>query len=248
LFGQTHPTPPSRVLVEGEELTYNVRYGFINLGQVRIRVLDKKRTPTYIAYNGKALIESYSGVPFVDLKATFESLIDSAVFSRYFVGRNKDGKFWEYARYNFDYDNHRVITEVGHRDTIIEKRDTLPIETLYNDGLSLFFFARDRLFSGKKMNIPTLIKEEKVSTFIDFKNQRTSVEVDAVDYPIDVIEFEGTAGFVGLFGLTGDFEGWFSNDEARVPIKAKMKVIIGSITIELMEWKRPGWAPPKGLE
>jgi hypothetical protein len=232
----------------GEELTYNVRYGFINLGQVRIRVLDKKLAPTYLAYNGKALIESYSGVPFVDLKATFESLIDSAVFSRYFVGRNKDGKFWEYARYSFDYDNHRVITEVGHRDTIIEKRDTLPLETLYNDGLSLFFFARDRLYSGKKMNIPTLIKEAKVNTFIDFKNQRTSVEVDAIDYPVDVIEFEGDAEFVGLFGLTGEFSGWFSNDDARVPIKAKMKVIIGSITIELMDWKRPGWVPPRGVD
>jgi hypothetical protein len=45
--------------------------------------------------------------------------------------------------------------------------------------------------------------------------------------------------------LTGDFEGWFSNDEARVPILAKMKVILGSITIELMRWKRAGWTPPR---
>ena len=232
--------------MEGEELTYNVRYGFIDLGQVRIQVLSTTRTSGYFAYNSKALIQSYSGVPFVNLQATFESVIDTAVYSHRFVGRSKDGKVWEFARYRFDYDAHRAFIEVGHRDTIIEKRDTLPLETLYNDGLSLFFFARQKLMSGKKMNVPTLVKEEKVNTYIDFTRKRDAIEIDAVDYPIDVLEFEGTAEFVGIFGLTGDFEGWFSNDAARVPILAKMKVIIGSITIELMEWKRAGWTPPRG--
>jgi hypothetical protein len=71
------------------------------------------------------------------------------------------------------------------------------------------------------------------------------VEIDAVDYPIDVVGFEGNAEFVGIFGLTGGFDGWFSNDEARVPIVAHMKVILGSVTLELMSWKRPGWTPPR---
>jgi hypothetical protein len=59
------------------------------------------------------------------------------------------------------------------------------------------------------------------------------------------VGFDGRADFVGIFGLTGGFEGWFSNDEARVPIMAKMKVLIGSVTIELMRWNRPGWTPPR---
>jgi hypothetical protein len=84
-----------------------------------------------------------------------------------------------------------------------------------------------------------------VSTFLNFKREHTSVEVDAIDYPVDVIGFDGHADFVGIFGLTGGFEGWFSNDEARVPILAKMKVLIGSVTIELMKWSRPGWSPPR---
>jgi hypothetical protein len=95
------------------------------------------------------------------------------------------------------------------------------------------------------MNIPTLINEERANTYIDFASRRTSVEIDAVEYPIDVVSFDGAADFVGIFGLTGDFEGWFSNDVARVPIMAKMKVIVGNITIELMRWTREGWNPPK---
>ncbi len=233
------------MFVESEELTYNVRYAFFDLGQIRIRILKRIEDDSSIGYHTKAIIDSYPKVPFVDLHATFESLVDSSVYSRGFVGRVKDNDSWDYARYTFQYDKNRVITEVGHRDTTIEKRDTIHVDSFYQDGLSLFFYARDQLFSGRRVNVPTIVKEKKVGTYIDFRRARTSVEIETVDYPIDVVEFDGTANFVGLFGLTGDFEGWFSNDEARVPILAKMKVILGSITIELMNWKRPGWIPPR---
>ena len=246
LLAHGNVIPPSNVLVEGEELTYNVRYGFIDLGQVRIKITNKRVTPSYLAYDGKALIDSYNGLPFVNLHATFESVIDSSVFSRSFLGKTKDGDHWEFARYLFDYGRERIVTEVGYRDTSIEKRDTLALDGPCHDGLSLFFYARHQLYAGKAMNIPAVVKEKKVNTYIDFQGKRTTVEVDAIPYPVDVIEFQGTADFVGIFGLTGDFEGWFSNDDARVPILAKMKVIIGSVTLELMSWKRPGWSPPRG--
>jgi hypothetical protein len=242
--GQTPPAPT--LLATGEELVYNVRYGFIDLGQVRIRTFDQEPVGDDVTFRTKALIDSYSGVPFVDLHATFESWIDPGMFSRKFIGKSKDGKTWEYARYEFDYDLNRVLIEGGRHDTIVEKRDTLTLEGHSQDGLSLFFYARDQLRSGTKQNIPCVVTEKKVNTYLDFSDTHTSVEIDAVDYPVDVVAFEGTAEFVGIFGLTGDFEGWFSRDDARVPILAKMKVILGSITIELMEWKRAGWTPPRG--
>jgi hypothetical protein len=234
------------VLVDGEELVYNVRYGFIDLGQVRIRTYGREEAGGAPAMRARAYIDSYAGVPFVDLHATFESWVDSQFFSRGFIGRTKEGKTWEYARYHFDYPARRLVMETGRRDTVIERRDSLELDGPVQDGLSLFFLARQDLRSGRKATIPCIIKEERVATIIDYLDRRESVEVDAVDYPIATVAFDGRAEFVGIFGLTGDFEGWFSDDDARVPILAKMKVIIGSITIELMEWKRAGWTPPRG--
>jgi hypothetical protein len=244
-LSQGSAPPPDRVFQEGEELVYNVRYGFIDLGQVRIKVLGSARENSSLVYSGKGIIDSYPKIPFVDLHAVYESATDSAVFSRRFTGRQKDDGQWDVARYRFDYPKKRVLIEVATHDTVVVKRDTLQVDTPYQDGLSLFFYARANLFSGLKVNIPTLIKEQKVSTYIDFKNERTSVDLDAVDYPVDVVRFEGNMDFVGIYGLTGGFEGWFSNDDARVPIQAKMKVIIGSVTVELMKWTRPGWNPPR---
>jgi hypothetical protein len=238
--------PPSAIFSEGEELVYNVRYSFFNLGQVRIKTLNKMRTATYTAYQTKALIDSYPKVPFVDLHAVYESLVDSTVCSRGFVGKGKEDERWNFARYSFEYDRNRLLMEVGNRDTVIAKRETVEVLGPYNDGLSIFFFARDHLMDNKKLTVPCVVMEKKTTMRLDFKTQPSSVEIDAIDYPVDVVHFDGSADFVGIFGLTGDFEGWFSNDVARVPIMAKMKVIIGSVTIELMEWKRPGWSPPKG--
>ncbi len=235
-------------LMEGEELVYNVRYAFINLGQVRIRVLKSVNEPGSVTVQTKGYIDSYDGVPFADLHATYESWVDTAIFAKRFIGKSRDGDWWRYSRYNFDYEHARVLMESGTRDTIVSQRDTLAISGRIQDGLSLFFIARKNLHSGRAMNFPAIIERKNVNTYINFTGKRTSVEIDAVEYPIDVIEFEGKAEFVGIFGLTGDFEGWFSNDNARIPIMAKMEVIIGSVTLELMEWKRPGWTPPRGQE
>ena len=64
-------------------------------------------------------------------------------------------------------------------------------------------------------------------------------------YPVDVMKLDGRADFVGVFGLTGGFEGLFSNDVAGIPITARMKVILGSVKVELKSWKRDNWIPPK---
>lgn len=237
--------PGGFVFTENEELVYNVRYAFFNLGQIRITTYGTSTIDGRPVSFARALIDSYRGIPFVDLHAVFESFIDHSMCSRRFMGKIKQDGSWDFSRYQFEYDRNRVIVEMGRQDTVVAQRETVEVRSPYQDGLSLFFLARDGLFGTSSVHVPTMIKEKRVNTTIIFGNRRNSVEIDAFDYPINVVEFDGTMEFTGIFGLTGDFEGWFSNDDARVPIKAKMKVLIGSVTVELMEYKRPGWAPPR---
>ena len=233
----------------GEELTYNVSYAFVDIGQVRIKVIDKVSEGGTTYYKAIAYIDSYKGVPLVDLHSVYESNIDSSLFSHWFRSRTKQDSRWHYFVYNFDYRHHGLYIDQGMwRTDKVDKRDTLKLDTLSQDGLSLFFSARANVLSRRKVNVPTVVSEQSGNTFINFTNERKSEKIDAVDYPIDLVHFEGNAGFVGIFGLTGDFEGWFSNDEARVPVLAKMKVIIGSVRIELMRWNRARWNPPKYIE
>jgi hypothetical protein len=240
--------PGGFVFAENEELVYNVRYAFFNIGQIRITTYQTSTMDGRAVSFTRALIDSYRGIPFVDLHAVFESYIDHSMYSRRFMGRIKEDNHWDFARYQFEYDRNRVIVEMGRQDTVVSEVDTVAVDGPVQDGMSLYFLARDGLFSARTVTVPTMIKEKKSTTTIAFSDRRNSVEIDAYDYPIDVVEFDGRMDFTGVFGLTGDFEGWFSNDEARVPIKAKMKVILGSVTVELMDYKRAGWVPPRAKD
>jgi hypothetical protein len=234
------------VYVVGEELTYNVRFSFIDLGQIKIRTLRQVSAAGFQGYVTRADIASYKSIPFVSAQAVFESVVDTGSFSRTFLGKSREGDDWAFSRYTFHYDRGVGILEIGSNDTVITKRDTLQLSSRVQDGLSLFFYAREHLFAGVPKSVPTIIREKMARTTIDFRTERESVEIDLVEYPVDTQHFIGEADFVGFYGLTGAFEGWFSNDSARVPIKASMQVLIGNVTIELMEYRRPGWAPPRG--
>jgi hypothetical protein len=54
----------------------------------------------------------------------------------------------------------------------------------------------------------------------------------------------GKIHFVGVYGLTGEFMAWLSDDNYRIPLKAKFGVTIGNITLELVKYKRQDWKPP----
>jgi hypothetical protein len=239
------PPPPDEVLVVGEELIYNVSYASVNLGQVRARIVQKKDREGGVVYAGQANIDSYKTIPFVDLHAVYDNLIAPAIHSEWFRSRLKGDKGWDTVTYSYDYPGKKlfVATRPAPGDGA-DIDDTLSVDAYYQDGLSLFYYARSQAGNRLQVTVPTVVNEKKGTTTFDFLAERTSVEIDAVDYPVDVVHFKGEAGFVGIYGLTGEFEGWFSNDAARVPILARMKVLIGSVRIELMKWKRGEWKPP----
>src|SRR6185295_4480728 len=105
--------------------------------------------------------------------------------------------------------------------------------------------ARKLLKIGRTVKIPTVIGSDTCLTTINFHGKKENMEVEAIDYPVKCIYFDGKADWEGLYGLNGNFEGWFSDDEAAVPILAKLSVYLGKANIKLIKWKRDGWIPPK---
>lgn len=240
------------VFYEGENLLYNVRYGFIDLGTVRMKTFGK------FVKNGKTLwkvcsyIDSYKGVPFVDLHVIYESHIDENGYPLQFTARTfADGK-WYYTVYDFDEIQHKIFVTIGAGTKEVMKnatlRDTISVDKKYQDGLSIFYYARQKSGLNLFEVIPTYQNEKTSTTDLQFSSLISSTELDAVNYPVSIQYLEGKANFIGIFGLTGGFRGWFSSDDARVPIVAKLNVLLGNVTIELIEWKRGTWIPPQSFE
>jgi hypothetical protein len=249
-FGSRSPDTMLRV---GEELEYRVSYSFFNIGTIRIQVLDKEERNGSTVYRAQALMDSNPSLSWLlELHIRFVTVMDEGIFSYMWISEDSSSHQVDFRRFQFDYDSSRVYSETGKKlpsgVRTVDSVDTLSVKERCQDGLSLFFYARGSVRQENRVRVPTFIEKKEEYTDINFTNKRTSVEVDAIDYPVEVLEFDGEAEYVGVFGLTGGFRGWFSNDDARVPILARMNVILGSIKIQLVKWNRPGWQPPKYVE
>jgi hypothetical protein len=239
-----------KMLQVGEELEYSVHYAFFNIGTIRFKVTNKEERGGRTVYHAYAFMDSNPSLSWlVDMHVRFYSEIDQDAFSYGWISEDSSSKKVSYRKMRFDYENHKMYFEWGEKLNSGERKptglDTITITNDCQDGLSLFFYARAHALQKMQANIPTFIDTNKVTTKINLKVKQEAEEIDAVDYEVDVNMLDGFADFVGVFGLTGAFEGKFSNDVASIPITARMKVFLGSIRVELKSWKRNGWMPPK---
>lgn len=236
---------PTRKIDVGEEITYVVKYLFISIGEIKLKITSSQIRGNDTIYSAIAYIDSYDGLPFVNLHQIYETMFNSRQIPLFFRGTiiDKDTTFTEYS---FNYQSKKIHILKGSRTkNEIWTDSTAILDREYLDGLSLFYYARMRTGKKASFNTPVFINEKGEKTVIRCYDKPEPVEIDAVDYKINCVYLDGETEFKGIFGLTGYFEGWFSNDEHAVPIFAKMSVIIGNITVELKSWKKKNWTPPK---
>ena len=237
-----------KILEVGEELNYKVYYGFIKLGEVSFRISGTYTENKKTYYNAIARIKSYEGVPFVNINYIFETRfehIDDEIFSARFFSSEFKSKSITNIEYLFNYPDNLInikkdIDNKSLKDTSVYLSELTKLQ----DGLSLFYNARLKSFSNKNYKVPVFINEKQSSLRYSFNMNRDVISDDIADYDISVIKVAGVADFVGVFGLTGEFIGWFSDDDARVPVKYQFNVTIGSISLELVSYKKKNWKPP----
>jgi hypothetical protein len=242
----------NRMLQVGEELEYSVHYSLFNIGKIIFKVTDKEERGGRTIYHAAAYMDSNPSLDWLlELHVRFYSEIDQDAFSYGWMSEDSTGKKMTYRGMKFDYAKNKMYFEWGDKlpsgERIKIGADTISITQQCQDGLSLFYYAREHVMEKRQKTIPTFIDTNEVTTKINLGVDNLEEEIDAVDYPIDVVKLNGRAEFVGVFGLTGGFEGVFSNDRAGIPITARMKVILGSVRVELRKWKRGDWMPPKAM-
>ncbi|MBM2813883.1 MAG: hypothetical protein HW421_645 [Ignavibacteria bacterium] len=234
------------IFQSGEELTYEVTFLGFKLGTIRMFILAEEKFGLNIAYRAMSQMESIPQIPYFKLNATYQSWIDqSAAFSYKFEGSTRFiTPEWDWQRLIFDYQKNFVVNEKwkNQQKTWL---DTVRSSKKWNDGCSLFYFARQFAGSKRGIAVPTVMERDTCKTIINFTNKVENVNISSIDYPVRTLYFNGAAKWTGVYGITGNFEAWVSDDNARIPIKAKMKVYVGSVNIELVSWKRDGWTPPR---
>jgi hypothetical protein len=236
------------VLQSGEELQYKVKWSFFRIGTIVIRTVRDTSWLDSSLYRMTMSIESSDGLPFVNVHDQNESLINAAdAMSRAYSGKQGKGDDCDEIHFQYDEVHQRVFYFEKYPDKDKPVRESI-IECVppFLDGGSLFFFARCHSGSGKVLKVPAMADGAIRTMVLDFTAPLEEVEIGAFDKPIRTHKYTGFMDWDAgtSAGVSGEFTGWVSDDEAAVPIQAEMKVLLGTVHLELEKWHREGWIPP----
>lgn len=222
--------------VDGEKLTYDISWsGGIKIGELHLEIKKSVKRPG--VFKIRALVTTDNGIfsyiyPVKDTHITSVSGEERLPF-RYEVWQ-KEGR---------NYEAHRVSKYNQKKKQVWYWHNTNPrviykVSGFVHNEFSSFFSTR---VMDLKLNHPFI-----VPTFADHKRNEVVVEVmalskmtDTIFGDVDTIEVMPIMKFEGLYDKRGDTTIWFTNDDCRVPVKINSKIVIGSLTSELVAWENP---------
>lgn len=235
-----------REFFPGEELTYSVKYSLLELGEIKFRVLRLEDRGGRNNFRAIAYIDSRDNIPFVNLHEIYESSYNPGDYSDFFRATQKSSGQGSFTEYVFNYSKGSVRVKKGTLNPFkLGTPEILQVTGPVQDGLSIFYFARSLSGSDRSLRVPCYINEKEVKASIRYYSRVEPIKISSIAYRVAAQRIEGNMDFVSIFGLTGDFSGYFTADKYAVPLRAKLKVIIGDIVVELKSWRITGWIPPK---
>lgn len=241
LYDDSVPDPPGIDQLTGirESFTYEVRYGFMRLGDITVTSLRDTTLNGRNAYTFTNIIESNQSIPLVGYRENhYHSIFthnDSIPYGlRFWVDKLHD-EMDEAYRFDFDYDRGQVVSFEEQ-----EPVDTLDLDHRADSGPVLFYLGR--LFAGTDADIhyPIYIEHgERGGVDLTFSPEVHSYSSEAFpDQELETFKVSGNADFEGPFGFTGEFEGRFKADEYRIPLEARVSVWVGNVRIRLVDYER----------
>lgn len=211
----------------GEWLQFDIGYGFINAGTATMEVEE------VVEYNGRPAYQLVSTArsnkffsSFYPVRDRVESILDAVgLFSWKFDKQLREGSYRARRQYAFDQINHLVIY----------KGDTLEVAPYVQDALSILYFVRTQpLEVGKSIF---------VDNFTDGKNYPLEVKVRGREKvktkagQFDCLVLEPMLRSSGVFKHEGKLTVYMTDDRLRLPVMMKSKVVVGSITAELSDYR-----------
>lgn len=214
----------------GEELIFDVNYGFVTAGQARMSIPSYSWQKGRKCYNLQFLVKSTSFFDsFYQVRDRYESHLDvEGLFPWRFIQQIREGKYKRDFSARFDHDARKAYTTEG----------VFPLPPFTQDVLSAFYFMRtydyNKLKPGQKVTLQNFYKDSTYTLTVVY-HRRETIEVTAGKFKTIVLEPIMEEG--GLFKASGRILLWVTDDERKIPIQVDAEIPIGSITSELTQMK-----------
>jgi len=218
----------ARPFGKGESLKFSVQYGIIKTGTAWLEVTDIGSYDGHAVYTLVARAESNGFFSnFYKVRNRIESYWDSTGhFSRRYAEKRREGKYKVDSEIKFDYDRQEAVYKDGR---------TFPIPPGVQDALSSFYFSRTQALPVGGSVLFDYHASRKSAPMEVRVIGREKIKTPAGEFNCVAIEPILKAG--GIFKNKGRLVIWLTDDERRMPVLMKSKVMIGSISVVLTEAK-----------
>ncbi|MGV8877654.1 MAG: DUF3108 domain-containing protein [Sphingobacteriaceae bacterium] len=226
LFNKKEP-----VFQQGEQLNYKLRYGLFTAAEAKLTVeagdTRLQNIPVYhIVVEG-----STAGTfdVFYKVRNRYESYVDRNTLEPYFYKENRhEGRYRRNDKVTFNQNEKKIIAEKG----------TYKFNGKVFDFVSAYYFARSLDIS--KMNIGD---EFKLQYFLDDTVSNLGItyvgkeKVKSAIGTFNCLKFNPTITPGRIFRKDSKLYLWVTDDGNRIPVKAEVEILIGSVTMDLTEAK-----------
>ncbi len=215
---------------EGEKLTFDVKYGFVTAGIAVMQIPKIKKISGRNAYHVTFEVNTVPSFDWIyKVRDRYETYLDvEGLFPWRFEQHIREGGYSRDFSAFFDQRKGKAKTTEGEYE----------IPKYVNDILSAFYLARTFDYSSLKVNdrvhLKNFYKDKVYDLDVKYHGKET-IEVSAGKFACIIVEPLVQEG--GLFKSEGNIIVWLTDDDLRVPVKVKTKVVIGSIDAELTNYE-----------
>jgi len=227
-------TLPNKAFSYGERLSFEIGYGFITAAEAFMNI-----SPSPVVINGR---ETYEVNFDVNSRSSFDIIYK--VRDNYKTYIDTKGLFpWKFEQHireqNYKKDFEAIFLPDSQKVKTVannSERREFSAPAYVQDIFSAFYYIRSLdLRYAKEGEVFT------TETFNDDKHfalavriiGREEVDVPAGEFKTIVVKPELKEGFTSK---TSDIYVYLSDDERKIPVKVKMKIVIGSLVGELTEY------------
>jgi hypothetical protein len=215
----------------GEQLNYRLKYGIFTAAEAHLRVEDAEaRFEGHPAYHIIADGQTAGTFDvFYKVRNRYETWIDKSTLLPYEYNEN---------RHEGGYKHTDKVTFDRKEDKIIAKKGTFDLKGKVFDFPSAYYFARclevSRMRIGEKFELQYFLDDGVHSLSITYLGK------EKVTCPLgtfNCLKFNPTIIPGHIFKQNSKLYLWITDDENRIPVRAHVEVVVGSLTMELTSAK-----------
>jgi hypothetical protein len=227
-FAQELPFVKEPVFKPGEVLTYKLKYGFITAAEGTLKVLD-----TDLKFDGKPTLRlSVDGQTsgtfdvFYKIRDHYDSYIDINNLKPYFYQENiREGSYRRQDKARFSQTEKKVVATKG----------TFTTPTMQTfDLVSSYYFARSldisKMKNGDFVKLNYFLGDEISQLEIQYLGREV---IKTKLGKIRCLKFSPSIKPGRIFRKDSRLYLWVSDDGNRVPLKAEVEILVGSVVMEI---------------